>query len=169
MSRFTNLPLKLKVLAGQRTPYIDSLHQIYGSVVRIAPNEVDFADLDSFHEIHRVGSGFVKSAWYQMNFPGQLSSDDTAGIFEVINFKRYAALRRQYAPAFTPAAIQNWEPRVAAKVEQAIAKIKHDTVSGDCDVFKWFGLMTFDIITALAFGENFDLVGKGEVRSDSGT
>lgn len=44
--------------SGRRMHYIHHLHQRYGSVVRIAPNEVAVADLEAFSQIHRIGSGF---------------------------------------------------------------------------------------------------------------
>ena len=164
LNSFTTIPLKLQVLGGHRTAYIHSLHSKYGDVVRIGPNEVDFADLSSYREIHRVGSGYVKSKWYQSNMVGgKLNSDDNAGIFEMIDPKRYAVIRKQYAPAFTPAAIQQWESTVLRKVKQTVARIQREASSGEADIFKWWGLMTFDIITSLAFGEEFDLVAEGKV------
>ena len=45
----------------RRIHYIHSLHQSYGSVVRIAPAEVATSDFESFREIHRIKSGYLKS------------------------------------------------------------------------------------------------------------
>ena len=66
LSRYTNLPLKWHVIQGKRTQYIHRLHQSYGPVVRIAPYEVAFSDLETHHQIHKIGSQFTKSKWYQV-------------------------------------------------------------------------------------------------------
>lgn len=62
---WTHLWLKLQVLRGNRAQYIHHLHTIYGPFVRIAPTELSVADLPSFKTVHRVGSDFNKSGWYQ--------------------------------------------------------------------------------------------------------
>lgn len=51
-------------MSGQRSFFIDELHKTYGPVVRIAPTEISVADVSGFKEIHRVGSGYLKSDWY---------------------------------------------------------------------------------------------------------
>ncbi|KAI3532262.1 cytochrome P450 [Colletotrichum filicis] len=48
----------------RRMHYVHSLHQKYGSFVRISPNEVAIADPESFTAIHKIGSGFTKGPWY---------------------------------------------------------------------------------------------------------
>lgn len=66
LSRYTNLPLKWHVVQGKRTPYIHGLHQIYGSIVRIAPHEISVSNIDSYHQIHGASTPFTKSKWYQV-------------------------------------------------------------------------------------------------------
>ena len=70
-SRFTRLPLKLAIMSGRRSFFVDDLHKQYGPVVRIAPTEISIASVDGFKEIHRVGGGYLKSDWYGQlaNFP----------------------------------------------------------------------------------------------------
>jgi hypothetical protein len=42
---------------------------MYGGVVRIAPYEVAVADIAGVSQIHKIGSGFLKSAFYQKLTP----------------------------------------------------------------------------------------------------
>ncbi|KAH8897597.1 benzoate 4-monooxygenase cytochrome p450 [Thozetella sp. PMI_491] len=64
---FSSLPLKYHEFTANRTKYIHSLHQKYGKVVRIAPNEVAFTSLDAMKEIYMSsGSGYDKTEFYYL-------------------------------------------------------------------------------------------------------
>lgn len=51
---------------GTRTKRIDQLHQRYGPVVRIGPNEVHFNSLSALRTIYGAGSGFERTEFYRM-------------------------------------------------------------------------------------------------------
>lgn len=87
-ARFTNLPLKLAVLSGRRIYHVHELHQRYGPVVRIAPNELAIADAQAHKKIHSASSGFVKSQWYH-----DMVNGDRDGIF-AMNGREHAARKQ---------------------------------------------------------------------------
>lgn len=67
ISNFTSLVLKWNELKGNRTMYIHRLHQKYGPVVRVAPNEVCFTSPAAMKEIYASGgSGYDKSDFYNL-------------------------------------------------------------------------------------------------------
>lgn len=66
-SVFTELYLILQEFTGRRRLYIHSLHQKYGPVVRVAPNEVSFTSLAAIKEIYTSGgSGYDKTELYTL-------------------------------------------------------------------------------------------------------
>ncbi|KAI8221756.1 putative sterigmatocystin biosynthesis P450 monooxygenase STCB [Colletotrichum sp. SAR 10_77] len=66
-SAFTSLLLKWHEWHAQRTKYIHRLHEEYGPVVRIAPNEVAFTSYDAVKEIYcSGGSGYDKTEFYNL-------------------------------------------------------------------------------------------------------
>lgn len=141
--------------------YVHSLHLQYGPIVRISPTDVAVADPESFTAIHKIGSGFLKGPWYQTTV-----GDDGPGIFAMVDPKQHAARRKLFARAFTSASLrQNWEAVVRQKVERAVGRIQADALRGKADVLKWWTLMTTDVIAHLSFGESFDMLELGEVRS----
>jgi cytochrome P450 len=161
-SRFTRLPLKLHILAGRRMHYIHHLHEIYGSVVRIAPDEVAVADLEAFSQIHRIGSGFHKSSWYESTSTG-VPGGNEPGIFSMRDPKAHAQRRRLFARPFSNSALRkNWEDTIRGIVGRAVAKIKADAMNGEADILKWWTLMATDIIAELSFGDSFNMVGFGQ-------
>ncbi|CAM1502849.1 Fc.00g076250.m01.CDS01 [Cosmosporella sp. VM-42] len=67
LSNFTSLILKWHELKANRTLYIHALHQKYGPVVRIAPNEVSFTSPAALKEIYGSGgSGYDKTEFYNL-------------------------------------------------------------------------------------------------------
>lgn len=67
VSLFTSWILKYHEFQARRTAYVHSLHQKYGPVVRIAPNEVSFASLEGVKEIYGSGgSGYNKTEFYDL-------------------------------------------------------------------------------------------------------
>jgi hypothetical protein len=67
VSRITGLYLKWQELRANRTLYVHSLHEKYGPVVRIAPNEVSFTSWAAVKEIYcSSGSGYDKTEFYDL-------------------------------------------------------------------------------------------------------
>lgn len=67
VSNFTSLVLKWHELNANRTMYIHHLHQQYGPVVRVGPNEVSFTSAAALKEIYGSGgSGYDKTEFYNL-------------------------------------------------------------------------------------------------------
>ncbi|KAK5988862.1 Cytochrome P450 monooxygenase ORF9-like protein [Cladobotryum mycophilum] len=67
ISSLTSLVLKWKEMKSDRTMYIHRLHQQYGPVVRIAPDEVSFTSWAALKEIYcSGGSGYDKTEFYDL-------------------------------------------------------------------------------------------------------
>jgi hypothetical protein len=160
-SKYTHYVLKFYILTGRRIYYVDNLHRKYGSVVRIAPNEVVVSDLEGYAKIHKIGSGFLKSKWYD-----EMASGVEPGIFFMRDPHAHAGRRRLFAQAFSNSALQrNWTTEIHAKAEKAVARIKADAIAGEADIMKWWTLMATDVIAHLSFGESFNMLELGKVRS----
>ncbi|RSL61207.1 hypothetical protein CEP53_005182 [Fusarium sp. AF-6] len=160
-SHFTSLVLKWHILAGRRVHFVDSLHRQYGPVVLVSPNEVAISDLEAFSQIHKIGSGFIKSNWYD-----KLRFGREPGIFFMRDPHQHAARRRLFARAFSNnSLLTHWEPEIRQKTQLAVAKIKNDAQSGSADVLKWWTLMATDVIAHLSFGESFRMLELGKQTS----
>ena len=67
LSKFTSWILKWQEFRANRTRYVHHLHETYGPVVRIAPNEVAFASVEGVKEIYcSGGSGYDKTEFYNL-------------------------------------------------------------------------------------------------------
>ena len=183
-TRFTHLRLKVRfifqlasnnlqiysrnsqraVITGQRIFYIDSLHKQYGPVVRISPWEVAISNLEDFQKIHKIGSGFLKSTWYQKlaNFP-------KPGVFTMTDPKEHGPRRKLLSRPFSRSfLVEHWEPVVKKTVALAVSRIKDAAREGNADVFQWWMLLASDVSAHLAFGESFRMLEAGKVSSCRG-
>jgi len=156
-----NWRLKIAVLSGRRADYIHELHQKYGPIVRITPNEIAINDPASFKDIHKIGSGFNKTNWYEyLNTNGV---GKCPGVFNMTNPKEHAARRKLLAKGFSQRHLrEQWEDVVREKVDLAVARIKADAISGTADVLKWWTYLATDVSAHLMFGESFHMLESGE-------
>jgi cytochrome P450 len=160
-SRYTDFVLRYHILSGRRIFYVDALHQQYGGVVRIAPNEVAVADTAGVSQIHKIGSGFLKSDFYTRLIP-----DRNPGIFAMRDPHAHAMRRKLFARAFSNSSLKdNWKAVVVHKVNLAVEKIKQDATGSPkaANIFKWWTLMATDLVAHLSFGESFNMLELGKV------
>ncbi|KAF9873073.1 cytochrome P450 [Colletotrichum karsti] len=159
-TRFTHYVLKYQTMTGRRIHYVHDLHTQYGPIVRVSPFQVAVADPEEFTTIHRIGSGFLKSQWYE-DFAG--GSGIGSGVFAMTDPKRHAARRKLFARALSTNNIRdNCQSVVREKVVMAIDRIKAETLNGSTDVLNWWLLMASDVIGQLSFGESFELLEAGK-------
>jgi hypothetical protein len=66
-TNITSLVLKYHEFTKNRRLWIHALHQKYGPVVRLAPNEVSFSNIEGMKEIYQSeGSGYDKTEFYDL-------------------------------------------------------------------------------------------------------
>ncbi|DAA75509.1 TPA_exp: putative Cytochrome P450 monooxygenase [Trichophyton benhamiae CBS 112371] len=157
----TRLPYCRALIQGTIVHDFEKLHQIYGPVVRTAPDEVTFARGDAYNDIFRVRQGhnqFLKDPVWWARQKGQPDS-----ILSAIRPENHARIRKILAPGFTTRALKAQEPLVQKYVNLLIQRM-HDKASEvqdgkkgvEFDIGPWFNFTTFDIFGELGFGESFD-------------
>lgn len=140
----------------------ERLHTIYGPVLRIAPNEVTFADEAAWADIFHTRSDseqFLKDPLWWSRQPGQPNS-----LLSAIDPKEHATIRKLIAPAFTPRALKAQEPIIHQYVNLLIERIQelvtaardNGEEAADIDMTPWFHFTTFDVFGDLGFGESFN-------------
>lgn len=160
-AKLTGVVLKTQTLMGRRCFYIHDLHQRYGTVVLIAPGEVDISDLEGYREIHRIASGFHKTDWYTKFTPGMESN-----VFAMIDVQEHAARRKLLARGFSNSSLQaNFQSVVRDRAKLAVERIKREAAGGDCDILKWWTLMALDVTAQVAFGKRSTMLESGKVRN----
>ncbi|KAL3298611.1 cytochrome p450 [Colletotrichum asianum] len=161
-TRFCRWRLKASRLTGTRMTYIYNLHQKYGKLVRVAPNEISCVDLDSVIRVYKMGGGFEKAQWV-----GDFADKLPALSLSFVTDKQEAKERRKLLQrSFTVTSLrQNWEGEIRQNVERAVqravSKIKEEALQGTANTHKWWTLMAADIISLLSFGQSFGMLSLG--------
>jgi len=140
------------MVGGSLPHHVKSLHERYGRVVRVAPNELSFTDPAAWRDIYT--KGFLRPYEYKDKPPGKdaenlISADE-------LTHQRF---RRVLAPAFVVRPEQEAVVRsyVDLLVQKLSSIIKHSGAeqATTVDILKWFNYTTFDIIGDLLWGSSF--------------
>lgn len=134
-------------------------------MVRIAPEEVAVANISAFHEIHKIGTKYVKSHWYR-DLNHNSTSQIDAGIFAMSDTHIHARRRKMFSAAFSKSSIVQWEEQIKGKVNMAVRKIKRDATAGAADILMWWTFLAADVTSDLAFGESFDMLAIEKVSGE---
>ncbi|PQE30432.1 benzoate 4-monooxygenase cytochrome P450 protein [Rutstroemia sp. NJR-2017a WRK4] len=152
--------------AGDLVHDIHKIHEKYGSIVRVAPNEVSFVDSRACKDIYGQRSGHKPFPKNPVWVPPP--SERAPSILNANNDDHYR-IRRAWAHGFTDKALKDQEPLVKSHIDTLIRRL-HEQVDKskgytDLDLVKWYNFTTFDIIGDLAFGESFGCLEKTEYHS----
>jgi cytochrome P450 len=130
-----------------------SLHQQYGPIVRISPNELAFSDSQAWRDImgHRSqgGAELEKSEGFYRPIKDLPTDIVNAGREE------HALLRRQMAHGFSDRSMREQQPIIKKYIDLLIHKLRVNCGDGAnaLNMAAWYNYTTFDVIGDLAFGE----------------
>ncbi|KAJ5257984.1 hypothetical protein N7524_009540 [Penicillium chrysogenum] len=139
----TRLPYIRMILGGRFPQRIKALHQQYGDVVRIAPDELSFIDGAAWKPIYgtRVGHDQKpKDHRFYAPTPGEAPSIIVSDDADHSRFRR-----------FQESIIKGYIDLLMQRLHENI-----DSGTNAVDMVAWYNFTTFDIIGDLAFGEPFD-------------
>lgn len=139
---------------------MEKISKKYGPVVRVAPNEVTFAQPEAWNDIlvvrpHR--QRFLKDRFWWKTIP----RDGPQSLMTTIDPDRHASLRKMLAPGFTLRALIAQEPILHRYVDLLIDRL-HERGSKELDGFAeidiapWLMYTTFDVFGDLGFGDSFN-------------
>jgi cytochrome P450 len=146
---------------------IERLHDQYGPVVRITPEEVHIAtNSDDYEKIYHVGSKYAKSPNFYNALCVPHSSVGTASN-EVHKIKRGAM-----NPIFSRQRVLDVESIVQDKVAKVISRLEtsiSNTRVGDesgVDLHHAFRAVSVDVASEFAFGHCYDFLDKDDTGAD---
>ncbi|KAH7142783.1 cytochrome P450 [Dactylonectria estremocensis] len=148
----SRLPYSIAWLSGSGHKRIYELHQEYGDIVRIAPNELVFGAPSAWDDMmgHRKRgqdeNGKDPDFWPRNDNLTLVGSDR----------ERHGRLRKILSHGFSAQAMMDQQPIFHQYVSLLIEKLKVATAKGEAqDMVAWYNWATFDMIGDLMFGESF--------------
>jgi cytochrome P450 len=155
--RATRLGFLSSFLSGNLVRDVYKLHQRYGAVVRIAPDEVSFAQEGVWQDALGGRNPLPRNATFFKAPPGQPDN-----IVMTADAAANERMRQVMMPAFTERALAKQEPALQQYTDLLIERLKEkvaaSSISGHgvkVNLVDWFEWFAFDLIGELAFGESF--------------
>lgn len=164
-SAVSHIPTLLATWKGDQPKRVALLHEQYGSVVRIAPDELSFIDPDAWKDIYGHGSkgkagGMPHKPWHRH---GQTINGSTSLI--IAQDADHTRMRRLFSPAFSDRALKEQEPLfmkyinlLAQKLQEGIEKHPDHKF----DMVKMYNFTTFDVMGDLTFGEPLHMLSRAK-------
>ncbi|KAJ7255067.1 cytochrome P450 [Mycena haematopus] len=150
---------------GQLHLYVKELHDNYGPVVRIGPNELSITEVSLLPSILGA-NGMPKGPLWdgrQIARAKGAASKEAAGgtLIASRDSKHHAEARKAWNKAFIPAAVKGYEPMLIRRVAQLVDALgsQKDT---NVDLSQWFSFFSFDLMGDIAFGGGFELMRGGD-------
>ena len=152
------LPYCLSLWRGTLVNHVHKIHQEYGEIVRVAPNEISVARIEGWNDIYCRRTGhqpFPKNPVWWGELPGR-----TPSVLSTPNPADHRRMRGLLSTCFTPSALQAQEPAIISHIDNLIYQLRKQCLGMErktttIDVVEWVSFTFFDIIGDLGFGESF--------------
>ena len=137
-------------VVGDWSEIILDLHEEYGRIVRLAPNELSVVDESAMKALYGHNTTAIKSKWYTtfqspQGAPNQLATR---------NPEVHAAIRRRFAPAFKMTVMLRQEGSMQTCLDKLWQSLEKPASEGKAiDMCLFTENVTSDVIGQLCFGE----------------
>ena len=129
------------------------LHEHYGPVVRIAPNEVSIVDQNSIKTLYGHGQNTMKTHWYAVWDP----PIGAPALFSARDRKLHSFLRKRVSAAYSMTSILKYEKPIQGLLDLMIERLKLQAKAGNTiNLGDWTGALAFDAVGVLGFGAPFE-------------
>ena len=144
---------------GSLNRWLTVLHEEYGEVVRIAPNEVSYIETQAWKDIYGFRTGDKQNLAKDPLFYGPDASGGNAGLFRAGDAS-HGRQRRILSHAFSERALNEQEPmfkHYSGLLVQELRKLSQSS-NNKVDLERWYNYATFDVMADLSFGEPLHLL-----------
>ena len=150
ITAISRLPLVWSTIKGETWQFTGKLHQKYGPIVRIAPDELATTSSGAWEDIYIAKPLAPKDPFSQtppMN--GAESLFTAAG-------ETHHRIRKTFINAFSDRALKDQSPIIEEYSNQLITRLRREMGKNPMiDIAKFYGYATLDVIADLTFGEPF--------------
>ncbi|KZT08063.1 cytochrome P450 [Laetiporus sulphureus 93-53] len=152
---------------GKQHEYFRRLHDQYGPIVRLGPNELSILKVDVMPDIVGVNGMPKGPLWDGRRASGKngATSSDKGNLLGVRDNKAHAEVRAIWNRAFTTAAVKRYEPMIIRRASQLVDELKKRCEDASKDgrkaVFnmaKWVNCVAFDFMGDFVFGGGFEMM-----------
>ncbi|KAL4992945.1 cytochrome P450 [Aspergillus recurvatus] len=139
-------------------------HQIYGPIVRYAPDKLVFSSPNAMKDIYSVSSNVTKDPMYSV------LGKDKLNLVSLVDKKEHFKRRKLVASSFSPANVKDFEPRMLIYVQRFLDALLPRTIIAisswgpAINMSDWCSYLTFDAMTDFLFGLKYDILRDATYR-----
>ncbi|ETI24063.1 hypothetical protein G647_03432 [Cladophialophora carrionii CBS 160.54] len=129
------------------------LHEKFGPIVRITPNQLHVFDIAAYNEIFKIGTRYPR---HRDNYNNEAAD----GFFNQLELKTAKPWRDAYQPYFSKGAITRLEPLIHSRIKKFLSKFESAASNNEpIDLSMGFRSVTSDVVTSYMFADNgFELL-----------
>ncbi|TAQ87316.1 hypothetical protein B7494_g4362 [Chlorociboria aeruginascens] len=140
---------------------IGKLHEKYGPVVRITPDEVHLSDPDNYDTIYHVGSKYSKAPPYYSSMGIAYST------VSAMSNETHRVRRGRLNPFFSRKMVLELEDVVHTRTDKLCSVVADRLKQNrDVDIHHGFRAVSVDIISEYAFGDCYNLLDRPDLGMD---
>ncbi|THC89981.1 hypothetical protein EYZ11_010555 [Aspergillus tanneri] len=164
----SSIPYQISILRGRSHRKVLALHDYYGSVVRVGPDELSFNNAQAFRDIYGFRPGRPQLPKDPKLYASKMNGvRDSIGGY--LDNEAHTRQRRLLSHAFSERCLREQEEAIVQYVDLLIRRLrdrtkldpKHEATE---DLKNWFTFVTFDITGDLMFAETFDCLRDGKLH-----
>lgn len=137
-------------MKGRGSWRIRELHEKYGPVVRIAPDELSYTTSTAWKKIYGQ-----KTPEFGKCLDGRgIAPTSVNGVKSMMTEEqdRHGRLRRAILPAFSERAVREQEGFLQRYTDKMVEQLRKRCAEPQ-NMTKWYSLVAFDVVSDLAFGQ----------------
>ena len=153
------------IKGGRLLHVLPSLHERYGPVVRISPNEVHLSDPANYDKIYSMGTKFLKDPSFYTPMEGPVA---TPILLTILSLDEHRIRRKMLTPFFSRQSVLEVEHMVWDKANQLCDIMQSEMDRPDCvpgkrpfDAYKALRAVAIDVITEYAYARCWHMLDDG--------
>ncbi|KAF7539197.1 hypothetical protein G7054_g2378 [Neopestalotiopsis clavispora] len=157
----SELPATLALVTGNQHLYYRWLHEKYGPVVRVSPNELGFVSVQAREEIYGLRKGGLNMEKSPIFLGAVGNVNGQTGVSLALNAD-HARQRRALGYLFTNSALVQHENLIRVHIDKLVSVLKRFAEEKEpVDFSSWYTYVAFDIMGELCFAEPFGCLDQG--------
>ncbi|RDX42087.1 cytochrome P450 [Lentinus brumalis] len=157
--KMSKLHLATICVPGYQHKYIKALHDRYGDVVRIGPNELSICDASLVDPL--LGSSGVPKG---PHYIGRMLSATALPMVRIQDTDAHLRRRKNWQRGMGPGAIKEYEQIIARRARQFVARLEEQ--KGTVVIGTWFNYFMYDVTLEIAFGGGSELLEAGHDKGN---
>ncbi|OJJ99918.1 hypothetical protein ASPACDRAFT_119792 [Aspergillus aculeatus ATCC 16872] len=152
----SNIPNRWSTISGNSSYWLYDLHEKYGPIVRVAPNEISYSDPQAWQDIYGPQPNQRLGMPKDPKFFSSFEDKKTAASIITSQPKDYMRMRHIYSYGFSKQVMLAKEEMIQGIIDRAMEALRQ-TKQQPQDIVQIFRATDFSIVTEIVFGKAYHI------------